>query len=152
MSSLFHPKQISLARSSLSQVRISLCFNGLSNTHINSGLSSEPCIYFCGNSLGIQPKVTAKYLEAQLDTWSSIGVGGHFTDLEGSPLRQWQLLSEQAAESMSKIVGAAPEEVTAMGTLSMNLHLLLASFYKPTSDRHKILMDWKAFPSDHVSV
>jgi len=78
-------------------------------------------------------------------------VGGHFTDLEDSPLRQWQLLSEQAAESMSKIVGAAPEEVAAMGTLSMNLHLLLASFYKPTTDKHKILMDWKAFPSDHVS-
>ncbi|EYE99933.1 kynureninase [Aspergillus ruber CBS 135680] len=116
------------------------------------GLSSEPCIYFCGNSLGIQPKATAKYLEAQLDTWSSVGVGGHFTDLEGSPLRQWQLLSEQAAESMSKIVGAAPEEVAAMGTLSMNLHLLLASFYKPTSDKHKILMDWKAFPSDHYAI
>lgn len=148
--SLFHPRQISLARSSQSQVCISHV-QRLSNTHIKPGLSSEPCIYFCGNSLGIQPKATAKYLEAQLDTWSSIGVGGHFTDLEGSPLRQWQLLSEQAAESMSKIVGAAPEEVTAMGTLSMNLHLLLASFYKPTSDKHKILMDWKAFPSDHVS-
>jgi kynureninase len=85
-----------------------------------------------------------------LDTWSSIGVGGHFTDLEGSPLKQWQLLSEQAADSMSKIVGAKPEEVAAMGTLTTNLHLLLASFYKPTQTKHKILMDWKAFPSDHV--
>lgn len=53
---------------------------------------------------------------------------------------------------MSKIVGAAPEEVAAMGTLTMNLHLLLASFYKPTATKHKILMDWKAFPSDHVSL
>lgn len=52
---------------------------------------------------------------------------------------------------MSKIVGASPEEVAAMGTLTMNLHMLLASFYKPTSDKHKILLDWKAFPSDHVS-
>ncbi|GKZ33100.1 kynureninase (L-kynurenine hydrolase) [Aspergillus brasiliensis] len=116
------------------------------------GLSPEPCIYFCGNSLGIQPKATEKYLEAQLDTWSSIGVGGHFTDLEGSPLKQWQLLSEQAAESMSKIVGAKPEEVAAMGTLTTNLHLLLASFYKPTQTKHKILMDWKAFPSDHYAI
>lgn len=91
-----------------------------------------------------------KYIEAQLDTWSSIGVAGHFTDLEDSPLRQWQLLSEQAAASMSKLVGAAPEEVAAMGTLTANLHILLASFYKPTATRHKILMDWKAFPSDHV--
>ncbi|XHG01069.1 Kynureninase 2, variant 2 [Aspergillus wentii] len=116
------------------------------------GLSPEPCIYFCGNSLGIQPKATAKYLEAHLDTWSSIGVGGHFTDIEDSPLKQWQLLAEQAAESMSKIVGAASEEVAAMGTLTMNLHLLLASFYKPTATKHKILMDWKAFPSDHYAI
>lgn len=90
-------------------------------------------------------------MEAQLDTWSSIGVCGHFTDLEDSPLKQWQLLAEQAAASMSRVVGAAPEEVAAMGTLTMNLHLLLASFYKPTETRRKILMDWKAFPSDHVS-
>ncbi|KAE8326516.1 pyridoxal phosphate-dependent transferase [Aspergillus sergii] len=129
-----------------------------SKANINSkklakpGLSSDPCIYFCGNSLGIQPKATAKYLEAQLDTWSSIGVSGHFVDLEGSPLKQWQLLSEQAAASMSKIVGAQAEEVAAMGTLTANLHLLLASFYKPTPKKHKILLDWKAFPSDHYAI
>ncbi|KAJ5105227.1 hypothetical protein NUU61_002574 [Penicillium alfredii] len=116
------------------------------------GLSSEPSIYLCGNSLGIQPKAVAKYMEAQLDTWSSIGVCGHFTDLEDSPMKQWQLLSEQAAESMSKIVGAAPAEVAAMGTLTGNLHLLLASFYRPTATKRKILMDWKAFPSDHYAV
>ncbi|KAJ5383397.1 hypothetical protein N7517_001308 [Penicillium concentricum] len=116
------------------------------------GLSSEPSTYFCGNSLGIQPKAVSKYMEAQLDTWSSIGVCGHFTDLEDSPLKQWQLLSEQAAASMSRIVGAAPEEVAAMGTLTTNLHLLLASFYKPTETKRKILMDWKAFPSDHYAI
>ncbi|KAJ5693216.1 Kynureninase 2 [Penicillium macrosclerotiorum] len=116
------------------------------------GLSSEPSIYFCGNSLGIQPKAVAKYMEAQLDTWSSIGVCGHFTNMEDSPLSQWQLLSEQASASMCKIVGAAPEEVAAMGTLTMNLHLLLASFYKPTETKRKILMDWKAFPSDHYAI
>ncbi|KAJ6072605.1 hypothetical protein N7467_010690 [Penicillium canescens] len=116
------------------------------------GLSSEPSIYFCGNSLGIQPKAVSKYMEAQLDTWSSIGVCGHFTDLEDSPLKQWQLLAEQAAASMARVVGAAPEEVAAMGTLTGNLHLLLASFYKPTETRRKILMDWKAFPSDHYAI
>ncbi|KAJ5917093.1 Kynureninase 2 [Penicillium tannophilum] len=116
------------------------------------GLSKEPSIYFCGNSLGIQPKAVAKYMEAQLDTWSSIGVCGHFTNLEDSPLNQWQLLSEQASASMCKVVGATPEEVAAMGTLTMNLHLLLASFYKPTEKRQKILMDWKAFPSDHYAI
>lgn len=90
-------------------------------------------------------------MEAQLDTWSSIGVGGHFTSPEDSPLSAWQLLAEQAAASMSRIVGATPEEVAAMGTLTANLHMLLASFYKPTETKRKILMDWKAFPSDHVS-
>ncbi|KAJ5710352.1 Kynureninase 2 [Penicillium malachiteum] len=116
------------------------------------GLSEDPCIYFCGNSLGIQPKAVGKYMEAQLDTWSSIGVCGHFTTLEDSPLQQWQLLSEQASASMCKVVGASAEEVAAMGTLTSNLHFLLASFYKPTEKRQKILMDWKAFPSDHYAI
>ncbi|KAJ5216339.1 Kynureninase 2 [Penicillium cinerascens] len=116
------------------------------------GLSSESSIYFCGNSLGLQPKAASKYMEAQLDTWASIGVCGHFTDLEDSPLSQWQLLSDQAANSMCKIVGAERAEVAAMGTLTMNLHLLLASFYKPTETKRKILMDWKAFPSDHYAI
>ncbi|KAJ9264539.1 hypothetical protein DTO195F2_2356 [Paecilomyces variotii] len=116
------------------------------------GLSAESCIYLCGNSLGLQPKATSKYLEAQLDTWSSIGVLGHFTDLEDSPLKQWQLLAEEASAQMCKIVGASHEEVMAMGTLTMNLHLLLASFYKPSETKHKILLDWKAFPSDHYAI
>lgn len=92
----------------------------------------------------------SRFLEAHLDTWSSIGVCGHFRDLEDSPLKPWQLLSEQAASQMSRLVGASPEEVAAMGTLTVNLHLLLASFYTPSQSRRKILLDWKAFPSDHV--
>ncbi|KAL4753935.1 kynureninase 2 [Aspergillus terricola var. indicus] len=115
-------------------------------------LSADPCIYFCGNSLGLQPKATAKYMEAHLDTWASIGVNGHFTKIEDSPLDPWWVMAEQAAGSMSKLVGAAPEEVIAMGTLTSNLHLLLASFYKPTATKHKILLDWKAFPSDHYAI
>lgn len=91
-------------------------------------------------------------MEAQLDTWSSVAVAGHFTDLEDSPLTSWQLLAEQAAASMSKIVGAKPDEVAAMNSLTVNLHLLLASFYKPAGRKNKILLDWKAFPSDHVSL
>lgn len=120
-----------------------------SNGH-SLDLSSNPCIYLCGNSLGIQPKAISQYLEAQLDTWSSVGVNGHFTKIEDSPLEPWQSLADQAAKSMCKIVGAAPEEVTAMATLTANLHLLMACFYKPTATKHKILLDWKAFPSDHV--
>lgn len=138
-----------LAKPGKCQKSISI-IGGLSLTFF-LGLSDDPSIYFCGNSLGIQPKAVAKYMEAQLDTWSSIGVCGHFTDLEDSPLSQWQLLSEQAAASMCKIVGAMPEEVAVMGSLTTNLHLLMASFYKPTEMKRKILMDWKAFPSDHVS-
>ncbi|KAJ5899781.1 Kynureninase 2 [Penicillium taxi] len=126
--------------------------NLASKTLAKPGLSNEPCIYFAGNSLGVQPKAVGKYMEAQLDTWSGIGVLGHFIELEGSPLKPWQLLAEQAAGSMSKLVGASPEEVAAMGTLTVNLHLLLASFYKPTESRKKILLDWKAFPSDHYAI
>jgi kynureninase len=79
-----------------------------------------------------------------------MGVYGHFLDLEDSPLPPWQLLADHAAKQMSRLVGASPEEVAAMGTLTVNLHLLLASFYKPTRTRHKIILDWKAFPSDYV--
>ncbi|EED14929.1 kynureninase, putative [Talaromyces stipitatus ATCC 10500] len=116
------------------------------------GLSADESIYFCGNSLGLQPRATSAYIQAQLDTWSSIGVNGHFRDLEDSPLKSWQLLAEQAAGDMALIVGASPEEIAAMGTLTANLHLLLASFYKPTESKHKILLDWKAFPSDHYAI
>ncbi|KAL3419502.1 biosynthesis of nicotinic acid protein [Phlyctema vagabunda] len=116
------------------------------------GLSSEPCIYFCGNSLGLQPKATAEYLQAHLDTWSSIGVHGHFTDLEDSPLTQWQSLAEHASQQSAPLFGAAPSEVAIMNTLSVNLHLLMASFYAPTETKFKIIMDWKAFPSDHYAI
>lgn len=116
----------------------------------NSDLSQEQSIYFCGNSLGLQPKATREYLDAQLNTWASIGVNGHFTNLEKSPLTQWQSLAEHAAEMSAPLVGAKPEEVAIMGSLTMNLHLLMASFYKPTEKRHKIILEWKAFPSDHV--
>jgi kynureninase len=117
-----------------------------------TGLSNDESIYFCGNSLGLQPRAISTYITAHLDTWSSIGVNGHFRTIEDSPLSSWQLLAEQAAGDMSRLVGATPEEVAAMGTLTSNLHLLLASFYKPTESRTKILLDWKAFPSDHVRI
>lgn len=110
----------------------------------------EEGIYFCGNSLGLQPKCMSQYIQAQLDTWSSINVYGHFRELENSPLKPWQSLAEAAAEKSSRIVGALKEEVAIENTLSVNLHLLMASFYRPTPKRNKILLEWKAFPSDHV--
>jgi kynureninase len=114
--------------------------------------SDDQCIYFCGNSLGLQPRAIAEYLQTHLDTWATIGVNGHFRDLKGSPLCQWQLLAEQASKSQAPIVGASPSEVATMGSLTMNLHLLMASFYTPTKEKNKIILDWKAFPSDHYAI
>ena len=87
-----------------------------------------------------------------LDTWASIGVHGHFRDLEDSPMIKWQLLAEHAAKQTAPIVGAMPSEVAIMGTLTVNIHLLMASFYTPTAAKYKIILDWKAFPSDHFAV
>lgn len=117
-----------------------------------AGLSGEPGIYFCGNSLGLQPKAMQTYVQAQLDTWASVGVQGHFAEIEDSPLKPWQHIAQQAADSMAKIVGAQPEEVAAMNTLTINLHLLMAAFYRPSGKKSKILMEWKAFPSDHYAI
>jgi kynureninase len=114
--------------------------------------SDDPCIYFCGNSLGLQPRAVPEFIQKHLDTWSTIGVHGHFRRLEDSPLSQWQLLAEHAATQCAPIVGANASEVAIMGTLTMNLHLLMASFYLPTATKNKIILDWKAFPSDHFAI
>jgi kynureninase len=119
---------------------------------LSSGLSAEPCIYFCGNSLGLQPRAISEYVQIQLDTWASIGVHGHFRDLEDSPLTQWQLLAEHASEQTAPLVGALPSEIAIMGSLTTNLHILMGSFYVPTASRNKIILDWKAFPSDNYAV
>jgi kynureninase len=79
-------------------------------------------------------------------------VHGHFRDLEDSPLTQWQLLAEHASKLSAPIVGALPSEVAIMGTLTVNLHLLMASFYTPMAAKNKIILDWKAFPSDHYAI
>jgi len=114
--------------------------------------NQEEGIYFCGNSLGLQPRATSRFLQAQLETWSRINVYGHFREMQESPLpAPWQSLAEAAAEQSSRIVGALKEEVAIANTLSVNLHLLMATFYCPTPKRNKILLEWKAFPSDHVS-
>ncbi|KAG6166384.1 Kynureninase 1 [Claviceps purpurea] len=113
---------------------------------------AQPCLYFVGNSLGAQPKAVREYVTAQLETWASIGVNGHFTDMENSPLTQWQDMAEQCAQQSADIVGASPHEIVIMNTLSINLHLMMASFYKPSGKRHKIILEWKPFPSDHYAI
>ncbi|ETI22010.1 kynureninase [Cladophialophora carrionii CBS 160.54] len=114
--------------------------------------STDQAIYFCGNSLGVQPRRTAQYIQAQLDTWAALGVGGHFTEVAHSPLSPWQAMADVAAEQSCRLVGALPGEVAVANTLTVNLHLLMASFYRPTARRNKILLEWKAFPSDHYAI
>ncbi|XP_043086847.1 kynureninase [Puntigrus tetrazona] len=108
---------------------------------------SEDCVYFAGNSLGLQPKNTRKYIDEELEKWAKIGVHGH---LKGS--RPWAWAEDTLEELMAKIVGAKPEEVALMNGLTVNLHLLMLSFYKPTPKRYKILLEERAFPSDHYAV
>lgn len=111
---------------------------------------TEESIYFCGNSLGLQPRRTKEYINRYLDTWASKGVFGHFTDYEGG-LPPWLHVDDAVKEQTAKVVGALPSEVVVMETLTANLHLLMSSFYQPTKDRWKIIIEGKAFPSDHVS-
>uniref|UniRef100_A0A8C7XY74 Kynureninase n=1 Tax=Oryzias sinensis TaxID=183150 RepID=A0A8C7XY74_9TELE len=107
----------------------------------------EECIYLCGNSLGLQPKMTRKYLEEELDKWARTGVHGH---TDGS--RPWAWAENNLEDLMAKVVGAKTSEVALMNGLTVNLHLLMLSFYKPTQSRHKVLLEAKAFPSDHYAV
>lgn len=106
-------------------------------------LHGKQAIYFTGNSLGLQPKNTETYLKEELEEWKTWGVEGHF-----NAKRPWFAYHEFFLESLSKIVGAKPEEVVAMGSLTANLHLLLVSFYRPTKERFKIICEQKPFPSD----
>ncbi|KAI9764716.1 MAG: Kynureninase (L-kynurenine hydrolase) [Geoglossum simile] len=113
----------------------------------------EPCIYLCGNSLGLQPRITSHLIQQHLTTWATKGVHGHFRPLSDSPLPTWVQADEVVAKQMSRIVGALPAEVAVMGTLTGNLHLLMASFYRPDrGGRWKVIMEGKAFPSDHFAV
>lgn len=108
---------------------------------------NQECIYFVGNSLGLQPKKAKMYLDQELDKWAKTGVHGH---VQGA--RPWAWAENNIEEQMANVVGAKTEEVALMNGLTVNLHLLLLSFYKPTTKRHKILIEDKAFPSDHYAV
>lgn len=110
----------------------------------------EPSIYLCGNSLGLQPILARRYFEQYLDTWATKGVYGHFKEVEDTALAPWLHVDDDVQADMANIVGARPSEVAVMQTLTANLHLMTASFYKPTKERWKIILEGKAFPSDHV--
>ena len=121
------------------------------NSSGHEGVSEGPCIYLCGNSLGLQPKRTRDRIDAHLSAWATKGVLGHFVEIEDSPNPPFLDADDAAAELMAPIVGASTSEVAVMGTLTGNLHFLMASFYQPTKERFKIIIEGKAFPSDHVS-
>ncbi|XP_022103616.1 kynureninase-like [Acanthaster planci] len=101
-------------------------------------------IYMCGNSLGLMPRSIRGIVSQELDKWANMGVLGHFS---GS--MPWAMSDELLVGKMAKLVGANEDEVAIMNGLSVNIHMLLVSFYRPTKERHKILIEDHAFPSDH---
>ena len=103
--------------------------------------------YFCGNSLGLQPKAVRAALMDELDDWARLGVEGHFHGRH-----PWMPYHAFVRDSLAECVGALPSEVVAMNSLSVNLHLLMVSFYRPTAERHAILIEAGAFPSDRYAV
>lgn len=109
--------------------------------------SEVDCIYFCGNSLGLQPKQAGTLVNQELEKWQQMGVHGHF---HGS--LPWWIIEDTVVSESAKLVGAKNIEVAIMNSLTVNLHLLMVPFYRPTSERHKILVEAKAFPSDHYAV
>jgi len=115
--------------------------------HIPLQKNGEEHIYMCGNSLGLQPKRTKEFLNQELDDWATFGVEGHF-----HAKNPWLPYHEFLAESYAKIVGAKNSEVVAMNTLTVNLHLMMVSFYRPTQKRNKIIIEGDAFPSDIYAV
>jgi len=104
-------------------------------------------LYFCGNSLGIQPRGAMDALRLEMERWQALGVDGHF---EGA--LPWTQYHKSLTEPSAHIVGARPDEVIVMNTLTVNLHLMMVSFYRPTSNRFKIIMEAGAFPSDQYAV
>jgi kynureninase len=115
--------------------------------HFPKTKSGDDCVYLCGHSLGLQPKQSREYVEQELTDWAQLGVEGHFH--ARSPwLPYHRLLTEQTAV----LVGAKPLEVVVMNSLTVNLHLMMVSFYRPTQQRHKILIERGAFPSDQYAV
>ncbi len=107
-------------------------------------INGRDAYYFTGNSLGLQPKRTRGWVETEMKKWEEYGVEGHFVPKE----RPWVKYHESSKESIGRIVGAKPIEVCVMNNLSVNLHLLMVSFYRPTKQRFKIICEAGAFPSD----
>jgi kynureninase len=107
----------------------------------------QPVIYFAGNSLGLMPKAARAIVEEELDNWAKLGVDAHH-----APDTPWYTYHEAVREPTARLVGAKPLEVICMNSLTVNLHLMMATFYRPTKSRFKILMEEPAFPSDTYAI
>jgi len=115
--------------------------------YLPTNKKGEECIYFCGHSLGLQPKTARSYIEQELRDWAELGVEGHF-HAKAPWMPYHRLLTKQTAV----LVGAETDEVVVMNSLTVNLHLMMTSFYRPTPQRHKVLIERAAFPSDQYAV
>src|SRR6266566_4713172 len=111
------------------------------------GKDGKPLIYFAGNSLGLMPKSVRQIAEEELDNWAKFGVDAHHA--AGTP---WYSYHEALREPVARLVGAQPIEVICMNSLTVNLHLMMATFYRPTKSRFKVLMEDPAFPSDTYAI
>ena len=115
--------------------------------HLPLDKDGKPLIYFAGNSLGLMPKSSRRIVEEELDNWAKLAVDAHHA--AGTP---WYSFHEALREPISRLVGAKPIEVICMNSLTVNLHLMVATFYRPTKSRFKILMEEPAFPSDTYAI
>src|SRR5438094_4508694 len=115
--------------------------------HLPLGKDGKPVIYFAGNSLGLMPKSARQIVDEELDNWATLGVDAHHAT--GTP---WYSYHEALREPTARLVGAKPLEVICMNSLTVNLHLMMATFYRPTPSRVKILMEEPAFPSDTYAI
>ncbi|KAI8917660.1 pyridoxal phosphate-dependent transferase [Powellomyces hirtus] len=139
-------------KDSLKHLRAEFCIPSKKTVVPEGADVAEPdtaCIYLCGNSLGLQPSGVRTLVNEELDVWATHGVTGHFRHPKKRP---WVSIDENVIEQTAKIVGASPKEVAIMNSLTANLHFLMVSFYRPTKDRYKILMEAKAFPSDYYAM
>jgi kynureninase len=148
---LFTPQAISMFQNSLEFAKRSDREDPMASFrekfHIPVDNQGNELIYFCGNSLGLQPKSTAGYIQQELDDWAKMGVVGHV-----KAAHPWMPYHEYLNAKMARIVGAKPSEVVIMNTLTTNLHLMMVSFYRPTNQRYKIIIESDAFPSDKYAV
>ena len=115
--------------------------------HLPPGPDGKPAVYLCGNSLGLMPREVPRLVEQELADWAQLAVDAHFRG--ATP---WYGYHESVREPLARLVGAYPHEVVAMNSLTVNLHLMMASFFRPQGERRKILIESAAFPSDGYAV